>query len=44
MKRRRMLLYMSDFYGYYKEIISELNAQNWDVTWYLDQLRLTSAQ
>lgn len=44
MKRRRMLLYMSDFYGYYKEIISELNAQNWDVTWYLDQLRLTAAQ
>ena len=44
MKRKRMLLYMSDFYGYYQEIISELNCQNWDVTWYLDQLRLTSAQ
>ena len=35
---------MSDFYGYYQEIISELNCQDWDVTWYLDQLRLTKAQ
>ena len=38
------MLYMSDFYGYYQEIILELNCQGWDVTWYLDQIRLTPAQ
>lgn len=38
---KNLLLFMTDFYGYNEEIISEINNQGYHVTWFLDKLILT---
>lgn len=38
---KQILLFMTDFYGYNNEIIKELNNQNYNVTFFLDKIKLT---
>ena len=38
---KNILLFMTDFYGYHKSIISELENQGYNVTWFLDKVELT---
>lgn len=35
---KQLLLFMTDFYGYNNEIISEIKKQGYSVTWYLDEV------
>lgn len=39
---KNLLLYMTDFYGYNEAIMSELNKQGWNVTWYQDKVYLSN--
>lgn len=38
---KNLLLFMTDFYGYNDDIISEIKSQGYDVTWFLDKIKVT---
>lgn len=39
---KNALLIMSDFYGYYSELIKELNIQGWKISWMQDKVSLNN--
>lgn len=39
---RDLLLFMTDFYGYNEDVISELRKQGWNVTWFEDKITLNN--
>lgn len=41
---KKILIFMTDFYGYNKNIIEALKAQGWEVTWCQDRINLNNAQ
>ena len=41
---KELLLLMTDFYGYNEDIISELEKQGWNVTWFQDKIPLNTAE
>lgn len=38
---KKLLLFMTDFYGYNQDIINELQNQGWEVTWYEDKVKFS---
>ena len=40
-EKRKILLFMTDFYGYHNDIVKEIKNQGWDVTWYQDKVKFS---
>ncbi|WP_455058325.1 hypothetical protein [Jutongia sp.] len=40
-EKRNILLFMTDFYGYHKDIVNEMKNQGWEVTWYQDKVKFS---
>ncbi len=41
---KKMLLFMTTFYHYHKDVIAALERQGWEVTWFSDKIDLSSSE